>query len=175
MTWEQFFNWLMTWEGRTVHSDPRDPGGQTAWGISRRYWPKWAGWELVDDGRFLDPRFESLVSEFYLTQYSDLWKSIPSRANAVVVDAAINMGRAYAVQCLQDALCRLAGSKYVSIDGKLGPQTKAAIKTVDPSALAFTMAAIRMAEYNRRARKDKAKAVFLSGWLNRVSDLMGAI
>ena len=175
MTWEQFFNWLMIWEGRTVHSDPRDPGGQTAWGISRRYFPQWAGWELVDAGRALDPRFESLVSEFYLTNYADLWRSIPARANAVAVDTAINMGRAYAIQCLQDAMNRLAGSKYVDVDGQLGPQTKAAIKTVDPSALAFTMAAIRMAEYNRRSSKDKAKAVFLSGWINRVADIMGAI
>ena len=50
MTWEQFFNWLMTWEGRTVHQDFRDPGKQTAWGISRRYNPNWAGWSLVDRG-----------------------------------------------------------------------------------------------------------------------------
>lgn len=28
MTWEQFFNWLMIWEGKTVHNDPRDPSGQ---------------------------------------------------------------------------------------------------------------------------------------------------
>ena len=175
MTWEQFFDWLMGWEGRVVHNDPRDPGGQTAWGISRRYWPKWAGWGLVDSAQILDHRFESLVSDFYIAQYADLWKSIPSRANAVAVDTAINMGHVYAVQCLQDAMNRLAGSKYVDVDGQFGPQTKAAIKTVDPSALAFTMAAIRMAEYNRRSRKDKAKAVFLSGWINRVSDLMGAI
>ncbi|WP_390484105.1 glycosyl hydrolase 108 family protein, partial [Staphylococcus pseudintermedius] len=80
------------------------PGGQTAWGISRRYFPKWAGWGLVDSGRANDTRFESLVSEFYLTQYADLWRCIPARANAVAVDTAINMGRAYAIQCLQDAM-----------------------------------------------------------------------
>lgn len=175
MTWEQFFNWLLLWEGRSVHQDPRDPGGQTAWGISRRYFPKWAGWELVDAGRANDPRFKTLVSEFYLAQYSVLWKSLPSRVNAVAVDTAINMGAMYAVQCLQDALNRLAASEYVDVDGQFGQQTKAALKTIDPSALAFAMCAIRMAEYNRMATRDKAKRVFLSGWLNRVSDLMRAI
>ena len=81
----------------------------------------------------------------------------------------------YAVQCLQDALNRLAASEYVDVDGQLGPQTKAALKTADPSALAFCMCAIRMAEHNRRARRDKSKQVWLGGWLNRVTDLMGAI
>ena len=175
MTWEQFFNWLMIWEGKTVHNDPRDPGGQTCWGISRRYHPGWPGWQLVDAGTTSGQDLERAVSAFYRVEYTELWALLPERVREVAVDTAVNMGHVYAVQCLQDALCRLAGSKYVSIDGKLGPQTAAAIKTVDPSALAFTMAAIRMAEYNRRARKDKARAVFLSGWINRVSDLMGAI
>ena len=175
MTWEEFFNWLMVWEGRVVHNDPRDQGGQTCCGISRRYYPGWLGWRLVDAGSTSGPDLERAVSAFYREEYTELWALLPARVREVAVDTAVNMGRVYAVQCLQDALCRLAGSKYVSIDGKLGPQATAAIKTVDPSALAFTMAAIRMAEYNRRARKDKAKAVFLSGWINRVSDLMGAI
>ena len=175
MTWEQFFNWLMIWEGRTVHNDPRDPGGQTCCGISRRYYPGWLGWTMVDSGTTSGPSLEQAVSAFYRESYSGLWATLPERVREVAVDTAVNMGHVYAVQCLQDALNRLAGSEYVAVDGQLGPQTKAAIKTVDPSALAFTMAAIRMAEYNRRSRKDKAKAVFLSGWINRVSDLMGEI
>ena len=28
--------------------DPSDPGGETIYGISRRNWPKWVGWEIVD-------------------------------------------------------------------------------------------------------------------------------
>ena len=173
MTWEQFFNWLMIWEGKTVHNDPRDPGGQTAWGISRRYWPKWAGWELVDSAQILDHRFESLVSDFYLAQYADLWKSIPSRANAVAVDTAINMGHDYAVQCLQTALNRLAGTRYVVVDGKMGPRTMDAVKHADASALAYAMCAVRLAEYGRRGRNGDPRRVFLDGWINRVRSLMG--
>lgn len=175
MTWEKFFDWLMVHEGRLVHTDPRDPGGQTAWGISRRYWPKWAGWEWVDSGRSLDPRFESIVSEFYLAQYSDLWQALPARVNAVTVDTSVNMGRAYAVQCLQDALNRLAGSRYVVVDGKLGPQTLAALKTVDHGALAFAMCALRLAEYGRRGKQGDSRRVFLDGWINRVRSLMEVV
>ena len=175
MTREQYFNWLMIWEGKTVHNDPRDTGGQTAWGISRRYFPKWAGWELVDAGRANDPRFESLVSEFYLANYSDLWRSIPARANAVAADTAINMGRTYAVQCLQDGMNRLAGSKYVLVDGSLGPQTLAALKGVDAGALAYAMCAVRLAEYGRRGKQGDERRVFLDGWINRVRSLMGVV
>ena len=175
MTWEQFFNWLMVWEGKTVHNDPRDPGGQTAWGISRRYFPKWAGWELVDSAQILDHRFESLVSDFYLAQYSGLWRAIPARANAVAVDTAINMGYNYAVECLQTALNRLAGTRYVIVDGKMGPQTIDAVKHSDASALAYAMCAVRLAEYGRRGKQGDDRRVFLDGWINRVRSLMGEI
>ena len=62
MTWEQFFNWLMVWGGRVVHNDHRDPGGQTCWGISRRYHPGWPGWQLVDAGTTSVPDLERAVS-----------------------------------------------------------------------------------------------------------------
>ena len=175
MTWEQFFTWLMDHEGRVVTHDPRDPGGQTCWGISRRFHPDWPGWRIVDAGTVNSDDLALAVSVFYLDGYSSLWTLLPDRVREVAVDTAVNMGSAYAVQCLQAALNRLAGSVYVDVDGQIGPQTKAALRHCDASALAFAMAAIRMAEYNRRASKDKAKAVFLSGWLNRVSDLMEKI
>lgn len=175
MTWEQFFEWLMDHESRTITNDPRDPGGQTCWGISRRYHPTWAGWRMVDAGTSSGPEFGLAVSTFYRETYGSLWAAVPERARECVVDTAVNMGHVYAVQCLQDALNRLAGSNYVDVDGQLGPQTRAAIKTVEPAALAFAMCAIRMAEYNRRTTRDKAKKIFLSGWLNRISDLMVVI
>ena len=50
MSWESFFKWLMKWEGETITNDPRDPGGMTAYGISRRFHPLWPGWALIDEG-----------------------------------------------------------------------------------------------------------------------------
>ena len=175
MTWEQFFNWLMIWEGKTVHNDPCDPGGQTAWGISRRYHPGWPGWKLVDAGTTSGPDLERAVSAFYRVEYTELWAKLPERVREVAVDTAVNMGHVYAVQCLQDALCRLAGSKYVSIDGKLGPQTLEAVRHTDKSGLAFTMCALRLAEYGRRGRKGDERRIFLDGWINRVRALMGEV
>lgn len=170
MTWEQFFAWLMKWEGKTVHNDPRDPGGQTAWGISRRYHPDWPGWALIDAGK--TDEVETLVSAFYRETYRTLWDAAPVRVRPVLVDTAVNMGSMYAVQLLQDGMNKLAGSEYLTVDGKWGPKTDYALKHAHHDGLAYAMCALRMAEYNRRARKDKTKQVFLGGWLNRVSDLM---
>ena len=170
MQWSDFFNWLMAREGRVVHHDPRDPGGQTAWGISRRYHPLWAGWELIDKGR--EDLIEDLVSRFYAATYGPLWDAAPVRVRPVVVDTAVNMGQVYAVQLMQHGMNRLAGSEYLDVDGKWGPKTDYALKHADHDGLAFAMCGLRMAEYNRRARRDANKKVFLAGWLNRVSSLM---
>lgn len=175
MTWHDFFEWLMRWEGKAVHDDPRDPGGQTAWGISRRYHPLWAGWTLVDKGVTSGHEFEDLVNRFYLSTYGVLWEDAPERVAPVLVDTAVNMGSVYAVQLMQDSMCKLAGSRYLPVDGKWGPLTTEALKHAHHDGLAFTMCAGRMAEYVRRAGKDKGKLVFLQGWLSRVRDLMGVI
>ena len=175
MSWEQFFRWLMKWEGETITNDPRDPGGMTAWGISRRYHPNWPGWALIDQGVTSGRELEDLVSTFYREGYSALWDGAPVRVRPVLVDTAVNMGSVYAVQLMQDGMCKLAGSAYLTVDGKWGPKTDYALKKADADGLAYAMCALRMAEYVRRARKDKAKQVFLQGWLNRVSDLMGVI
>ena len=175
MTWEQFFNWLMKWESREVTNDPRDPGGMTAWGISRRYHPSWDGWARVDAGVTSGPEFEAQVAEFYRATYWSLWESAPARVREVLVDTAVNMGSRYAVTCMQDALCKLAGTPYIVVDGKWGPQTTEALKHSNHDGLALAMCAVRMAEYNDRARRDPDKRVWLSGWINRVADLMEVI
>lgn len=175
MTWLDFFEWLMKREDRTVTNDPRDQGGMTAWGISRRYHPGWAGWGLVDAGTTSGTAFEALVHGFYWAEYAALWSASPERVRCVLVDTAVNMGQKYAVKCMQQALCKLARADYIETDGVFGPKTQEALKHADPSAVAFAMCAIRMAEYNRRARVDPGKRVFLSGWLNRVTELMEVI
>lgn len=174
-TWPQMRTWLLSWETMAVTDIPGDPGGQTAGGISRRYHPQARVWQLVDAGITSGPEYEAAVHEFYDEKYQADFEILPRRLRAVFVDAAVNMGRVYAVQCLQDALCRIAGTDYVDIDGVMGPQTMTAVKHCDPSAVAFCMCALRLAEYGRRGRRGDSRRDFLDGWINRVRDLMGVI
>lgn len=182
MIWAQFFSWLMDQEGRVVHTDPDDPGGQTAWGIARKFNPKWPGWVSVDAGVTSGPAFEAMVSEFYRSKYSRLWDALPERVREATVDAVVNMGPGRkgddllgGIELLQEALCRLAKSRYVAVDGVMGNQTLEAVKHVDPSALAFTICALRLADYGHRGKNGKVARKYLDGWINRVRSLMEQI
>ena len=182
MTWEQFFEWLMRWESKTVHHDPDDPGGQTAWGIARKFNPHARVWQFVDRGITSGPGFEEAVSEFYYEKYMPLWNSLPERVREATVDAVINMGPGRkgddvlgGVELLQESLCRLARSRYVVVDGIIGGQTLEAVKSVDHSALAFTICALRLADYGHRGGTGKVARKYLDGWINRVRSLMEVI
>ena len=168
-------DWLLSWETMAVTDVPGDRGGQTAAGISRIYHPNASVWRLVDAGIVSGLDYEAAVHEFYDSKYRADFETMPRRMRAVFTDASVNMGRVYAIQCLQAALCRIAGTDYIEIDGVMGPQTMTAVKHCDPSAVAFAMCALRLAEYGRRGRKGDERREFLDGWINRVRDLMGVI
>lgn len=66
-------------------NDPADRGGETFRGISRKSWPNWPGWALIDqvkaaglvsasaiDRRFADDaEMEKMVTDFYRDEF---WK-----------------------------------------------------------------------------------------------------
>jgi lysozyme family protein len=182
MDWDSFLDFVLDREGRSVHTDHRDPGGQTAWGISRKYHPDWPGWALVDQGESSGPQFEASVRAFYRDLLAPFWDNLKPRIREAVCDAIVNMGEGTptdnmlgAIELLQHSMNRIAGSTWMTVDGKFGPKTKAAVKTMDPAALAFAFCGFRLAEYADRARKYPSKRPFLSGWLWRVQQLMAAI
>ena len=182
MTQRQFINFVLDREERVVHTDKRDPGGQTAWGISRRYHPNCPVWALVDKGIEDGPEFVAAVHDFYWRLLKFYWTSMQPRLRETFCDALVNMGpgkkgdRVHgAVELLQHSMNRLAGSSHVEVDGVYGPQTRAALKTVDASALAYCMCAYRQAEYAKRAKNGSAMRWALDGWMNRVLLLMEAI
>lgn len=181
-TWPQMRAFILSWETLAVTDIPGDPGGQTAAGISRRYHPLARIWRLVDRGITCGPEFDAAVHEFYDEQYKALFEQLPMRLGTAVVDAMVNMGPGRrgddelgAIELLQLALCRVAASDYVVVDGQLGSQTTAAIRACDPAAVAFCMCALRLADYGRRGKKSDPRRVFLDGWNNRVRALLDVL
>ena len=75
-----------------------------------------------------------------------------------VVDMVVNHGYTGAMAILQ----RASGAQ---VDGKVGPQTRAAFSGVTNDQLADA----RVDEYNRIARSQPEKATFLKGWTNRAN------
>jgi lysozyme family protein len=121
-------NRTLAHEGGHVN-DPRDPGGETKWGISQRAYPH------------LD--IASLTLEqaraIYRRDYWDAMRcdQLPDRIAAEVFDAAVNSGRRSAAVWLQRAL-------GVNADGVIGPITLRAAREADPAVVAARILGYRL-------------------------------
>ena len=170
-------------EGGWVH-DLQDPGGETYRGISRRYFPGWPGWPLLDaqrriDGRPNDASLAPMVAGFYRANFWDRFQGdrIPDQALAdELLDQAVNLGVHRAVDHLQRALNALnnEGKRWPDMvrDGKLGPGTLAAIDACRTYGyLPALMAALKGQQavyYLERMEARGANERFAGGWLGRV-------
>jgi lysozyme family protein len=114
-------------EGGFVN-DPHDPGGATNKGITlatfRRYVAKSA---TVDDLKHLTT---AQAAKVYRSQYWNAIKGddLPDGVDYAVFDFAVNSGQSRAAKYLQ----AIVG---VPTDGKIGPQTLAAVKATDSTAI----------------------------------------
>lgn len=148
--------------------DPRDPGGETKYGISKRAHP--------------DLDIAALTPEAAAAIYRrDYWDSLglgglPPPLAIVTLDAAVNAGLHPAANFLQAAFNDLSPHKQISQDGVLGPQTRGAVSAWcggDPLrhlAMAQRALARRGAFYAQLAKREKYRP-FLRGWLTRVFEL----
>jgi lysozyme family protein len=133
--------------------DPADPGGETKYGIARRYHP---------DVNIRDLTREEAARIYYY----DYWK--PSRAEALpehlretYFDMVVNLGPKTAVRVLQRA-CRGQGADIV-VDGRLGPRTLGACRRLEADRLR----AYRLLYYARKVIKSPGKERFYYGWYQR--------
>lgn len=102
---------VLDWEGRTLESDPHDPGGVTFCGIDQRDHPG------VD--------VKNLTMEGVRDIYYELWTKfkcnvLPPPWDLFVFDSAVNPGPAFPVRAMQECLA-------VNVDGLIGPRTLAAV------------------------------------------------
>ena len=111
MNFDRAFETVIGHEGGYVN-DPRDPGGETKYGISKRAYPN-------EDIKNLTL---NRAKELYKRDYWDSIdaESIPGVARLMVFDCAVNCGVTAAKKILQRAV-------GVKDDGIIGPKTRAAI------------------------------------------------
>jgi lysozyme family protein len=117
------------------NADRLDPGGETFMGISRRYWPTWAGWRKIDEWLLADrPEMDLTtdVREFYYTQFwcrfqGDKVAAISPPVACELFDTAVNLGLSDAVRFFQTAMNMQ--NRYqqlypdLRVDGQLGQKT----------------------------------------------------
>jgi len=144
-----FIERVLMHEGGYVNN-PRDPGGETNWGVSKRSYP------LLS--------IASLTRQDAIGIYRrDYWNKMqcdkmPAALAFQVLDAAINHGRGNATRWLQ----RIVG---VAEDGIIGPLTMAAIEQADALGLVFSFNSERLRFYASLS----TFGVFGRGWIRRVA------
>lgn len=151
---DEFFEWLMRWEGEVYENDPADPGGATKFGIDQRSHPE------VNIRRLTRQQAKAIYLADYWTPVRA--EELPPPLDWIVADIAVNNGRTRAVQWLQDAV-------KVKPDGVFGPVTLRAVKAANVRVVREALLFRREAFY--RAIAKGARAKFLKGWLNRNNDL----
>ncbi len=149
MNFDAAFDKLISHEGGYVN-DPRDPGGETRFGISKRAYP--------------DTDIANLTLEqakaIYKRDYWDraLCDQLPPGVAFQVFDTAVNSGIGQSIRFLQRAV-------GVADDGKVGPLTIRAVKALDPEAVASRFNGQRLDFMTRLSTFD----VFGKGWVRRVA------
>lgn len=96
---------------------------------------------------------------------------LPLRPGCILYDMAVNHGPGNAVRIAQRGYnrCVLHGTK-LAVDGKLGPQTIAALSKDTPKINAAILDA-REDFYADIVQRDPSQSVFLKGWMNRLNGL----
>lgn len=149
MSFEQSFDRLISNEGGYV-DDPRDPGGETQWGIAKRSYPRLDIKSLTrDQARAI------YCQDFWLRGHMDEYD--PAIAFQVF-DIAVNSGIETAVRLLQ----RAAG---VADDGHIGPMTVAAVKAKTVTDMLMLLIAERLDFWRRLSTWQ----TFGKGWAGRAA------
>jgi lysozyme family protein len=151
------FDYLMYHEGGYV-KDPKDAGGETKYGISKRSYPHLDIKSLTRDQAckiyfcdfWMKAKCEDINDENIATKFFDL---------------AVHMGIQQAVKLVQRAL-RAAGEQIVE-DGVIGPITLTAINKVDPTDLLAALKSEAAGFYRLIAQANPSQQKFINGWLNR--------
>ncbi len=148
-TFERAIEFVLSHEGG-YSNDPRDPGGETNFGISKRAFP--------------DVDIKGLTREAAIELYRvNYWEKcrcgdFPPQMGVLLFDTAVNQGPGQAIRILQRAI-------GVTVDSIIGEQTLAAVKTVPLQSIVTDFVARRALAY---AQNENVK-VYGLGWFRRLA------
>ena len=145
---------LLHHEGGYVNH-PKDPGGETNLGVTKRVYEKWGGTKDMKDLTVED------VAPIYKKNYWNRCKcdDLESGVDWVVFDWAVNSGTGRSAKAIQ----KICGA---SQDGAIGPKTLALIKTQDTEYVIEEFGKIRQNFYESLKTFD----TFGKGWTRRVTE-----
>ena len=155
-SFKEIIKQVLEHEGGYVN-DPKDLGGETKYGITKRFYP---------DVDIKNLTIEQAV-EIYKKDYWDKNKveSLPQNLWHIYFDMCVNMGKRTAVKVLQ----RAANNKGrdIEVDGGLGPMTIGALKGVELDRVR----AFRVKYYVDLITARPEQEKFYLGWFRRATEV----
>jgi lysozyme family protein len=166
-------------------NDKDDSGGETVYGISRKNFPDWDGWHIVDglkkglsDKKSITDKIHNSdiiknVESFYFEHF---WiKAMCAEINPKIAifhfDTAINMGIKTANKLLQRSL----GFNGSDIDGIIGKKTLSTLKLSEANNVLTRYKLNRKMRYVDIVEKNPTQQKFLKGWNNRLDSVMAVV
>lgn len=174
----------------TYSADELDPGRETFQGISSVFWPRWAGWTVVDKWVLAGlsepaPDLTAEVRDFYLVNFwsrfqGDAVAELSPEVACSIFDIAVQRGVHSAVVTFQDALNLLNRNQWLYsdllLDGVCGKKTVHALthlfrsrppaKEDSEKMLLNILATLKCIHYIEQMRKSPGKEKFV-GWFLR--------
>jgi len=171
--WDRAISFTLSHEGGYVNH-PSDRGGETFRGISRKNWPDWPGWKIIDQAKVLNPEgfareiwhsvdLEHQARLFYRKNFWDTvhGDELPGKIAMVLFDTAVHSGVKTAIKTLQSVL------PGVDVDGVIGPQTvKATHDEGDDVLINFLAARARL--LHDIMDRDPSQKIWAIGWYKRL-------
>ena len=151
---EDIIEVVLEHEGGYVN-DPKDPGGETNFGIAKRSHPDVDIANLTKDG----------AKEIYKEHYwvKNKVESLSEELRHIYFDMCVNQGRGTAVKILQRAINAKGGN--LKVDGGFGSGTKAALDKYTPELERCRM--YRVKHYMDIVARKPEQERFLYGWFRR--------
>lgn len=151
MKFEDAIDIILKHEGGYVNN-PKDPGGETNFGIAKRFYPSLNIKTLTKEDAI----------EIYRKNYWDECKIelLPPALRLIVFDCAVNQGPLVSIALLQAAL-------GVKADGDLGPITLKKLQEHNVMKVVEKYAQMRLDRYQQNRQFD----YFGAGWTKRLLDV----
>ena len=156
-TFNKIIEVVLKHEGGYVN-DPNDLGGETNFGITKRFYP--------------DVDIKNLTKEQAKQIYhTDYWRrakcdEVPPKLRHIYFDMVVNFGKSGAVKVLQKA-ANAKNKNKIDVDGGIGPATLKAIQNLELERVR----AYRVLRFANLVIKKPEQERFWFGWYRRATEV----
>ena len=157
MDYKEIISKVLHHEGGYVN-DPKDLGGETNFGITKRWYPDLDIKNLTKEDAI----------EIYKKDYWDRFKldEFPKHLQHIYFDMVVNFGKSGAVKVLQRA-ANAKNKEKIDVDGGIGPATLKAIQNLELERVR----AYRVLRFANLVIKKPEQERFWFGWYRRATEV----